>query len=206
MTDESAENAQRTAPRTTVSRVDGADRPDEDPLDGTVGTATFDSAERECPVELLHVEPDRGAAEVAAAFFHWSLPTVRVRSVTRLADAASVVDAVDCVVTEHRLPDGTGVELVGRARERGVQTPVLFHTTCHDPLVRSRALDAGADVYVRKRSKRGQYDRLIAAVRAHARTRVGARAHPDRDSDRSRPQHAPGHATGSPVLPVRSEE
>jgi len=137
-----------------------------------------------------------------AAFIEWKLDDVEIRSVDRLADAFGVVDDVDCVVTEHRLPDGTGVELVEHARERDVRTPIVFHTTRHDLLVESDAIGAGADAYVRKRSNRGQYDRLLEAIRGNVRTTESGDAKP-----------GPSHATHGPVgrsesapMPLLSEE
>lgn len=195
MTDRPYSNAHGTAPRTTADtdRSTNTDRgADTDQID----------ADEDPSIDLLHVEPDPRAAEVVAAFIDWGLDGVTVESVDRLADALGVVGNVDCVVTEHRLPDGTGVELVEYARGRDVRTPILFHTTCHDSLVESDAISAGADAYVRKRSNAGQYDCLLRAIRGHVRTAGSGDAKPD-PSDST---HAPAGRSESAPMPLLSEE
>ncbi|TKX76982.1 response regulator, partial [Halorubrum sp. SD626R] len=69
------------------------------------------------------------------------------------------------VVTEQRLPDASGVDLVERLRDRGVDAPVVFHTTCREVETGARALAAGADGYFSKRPERGQYDRILDRLR-----------------------------------------
>ncbi|WP_080505275.1 response regulator [Halorubrum aethiopicum] len=124
-------------------------------------TAAGDSTEGDDSVVLLHVEPDPGSAELLAAFVERFVEGVAVRSVAGMEPALDAVDEVDCVVTEQRLPDGSGVKLVERLRNRGVEAPVVFHTTCREDGTKARALEAGADAYFSKRSERGQYGRVL---------------------------------------------
>lgn len=114
---------------------------------------------------LLHVEPDPRSAELFSVFVDRFADGVAVRSVDGMAAALNAVDEADCVVTEHRLPDGSGVELVDRIRRRGVEVAVVFHTTCREAETEAAALDAGADAYFAKRSERGQYDRVLERLR-----------------------------------------
>jgi len=119
-------------------------------------------------VALLHVEPDPRSAELFSAFVDRFADGFAVRSVDGMAAALDAVDEADCVVTEQRLPDGSGVELVERLRERGNETSVVFHTTCREDETEVRALDAGANAYFSKRSERGQYDCILERLRALA--------------------------------------
>ena len=116
-------------------------------------------------VVLLHVEPDARSAELLAAFAERFADGFSVLSVDGMGAALDAVGAVDCVVTEQRLPDGSGVELVERLRERGSDVPVAFHTTCRERETEVRALDAGADAYFSKRPERGQCDRVLELLR-----------------------------------------
>ncbi|MDZ5812700.1 response regulator [Halorubrum sp. AD140] len=116
-------------------------------------------------VVLLHVEPDARSAELLAAFADRFADRFAVRSVGRMAAALDAVDEVDCVVTEQRLSDGSGVELVERLRGRGSEVPVVFHTTCRERATEAAALDAGADAYFSKRSERGQHDCVLDRIR-----------------------------------------
>ena len=124
-----------------------------------------DPAEGGGSLVLLHVEPDPRSAELLAAFAERFADGFAVRSVDEMGAALQAIDAADCVVTEQRLPDGSGVELVERLRERGRDVPVAFHTTCRERETEARALAAGADAYFSKRSERGQYDRLLERLR-----------------------------------------
>ncbi|OYR41492.1 hypothetical protein DJ82_04875 [Halorubrum sp. Ib24] len=127
--------------------------------------ADRDSTPEPDSVAVLHVEPDSRAAELFAAFTDRSVDGVTVRSVDGVAAAFDAADAVDCVVTEQRLPEGSGVELVRRLRRDGSDVPVLFHTTCREGETEALALEAGADGYFTKRSERGQYERLLERLR-----------------------------------------
>ncbi|WP_435074222.1 response regulator [Halorubrum sp. HHNYT27] len=120
-----------------------------------------DSADDGGPVVLLHVEPDVDSAELLAAFVERFADRFTVRSVDKMAAALDARDAVDCIVTEERLPDGSGVELVEELRARGSDVPVAFHTTCREAETEARAFDAGADAYFVKQPDRGQYDCIL---------------------------------------------
>lgn len=117
------------------------------------------------PITLLHVEPDAGSTELLAELLAAFAPDSSVRSADGMAAALDTADAVDCIVTEQRLPDGSGVELLERLHERGIDIPVVFYTTCRDAETEVRALNAGADAYFSKRPERGQYYRLIERLR-----------------------------------------
>lgn len=160
----------------------------------TQTAAGGDPSEDGGPVVLLHVEPDAGSVELLAAFAERFVDGFAVRSVDGMAAAVDAVDAVDGVVTEQRLPDGSGVELVERLRERGSDVPVVFHTTCRAAGTEARALDAGVDAYFTKRSKRGQYDCILERIRGLV---GGDDARNPRTAKTVFPD-APGTSTGAP--------
>lgn len=132
-------------------------------------TSQPDVPEPEIPgsdaIEVLHVEPDSRSAELLATFAAQFAERITVKSIERIETAFEAVAAADCVVTEQRLPDGSGVELVERLRATGHGLPVVFHTTCRGEDVEAAARGAGADAYFEKRSERGQYDRILERVR-----------------------------------------
>ncbi|PHQ39813.1 hypothetical protein DJ69_04625 [Halorubrum persicum] len=125
--------------------------------DRAAGDATEDGGS----VVLLHVEPDARSAELLAVFAERFADGFVVRSVDGMAAARREIDAADCIVTEQRLPDGSGVDLIERLRTRGVEVPVVFHTTCRGDEAAAKAFDAGADGFFSKRPERGQYDRIL---------------------------------------------
>ena len=88
--------------------------------------------------------------------------------------AAGVSAPFDAVVLDLGLPDGTGLGLLGRARGRGLTTPVIIATARDRIADRIAGLDAGADDYMVKPI---DLDELNARLRALER-RVGGRAAP----------------------------
>lgn len=129
-------------------------------------TAGDDSAEDDGEIVLLHVEPDGRSTELLAAFAERFADGFAVRSVDEMGAALDAADAVDSVVTEQRLPDGSGVALVERLRADRPNLPIVFHTTCRSEDAEAKAFAAGADAYFEKRSERGQYGCLLDRVRA----------------------------------------
>jgi DNA-binding response OmpR family regulator len=94
------------------------------------------------------------------------------------ADSAWLVAAAsapfDAVVLDLGLPDGAGLDLLRRARARGLVTPVIIATARDRVADRVAGLDAGADDYMVKPI---DLDELHARLRALER-RVGGRAAP----------------------------
>ena len=76
----------------------------------------------------------------------------------------------DAVVLDLGLPDGSGLELLKRARLRGVTTPVLIATARDRIADRIAGLDAGADDYMVKPI---DLDELAARLRAIERRITG---------------------------------
>lgn len=79
------------------------------------------------------------------------------------------VQPFDLVVTDLRLPDGDGLDIVRAARAVQKPAPVVVVTGFPSATSRQQALDAGASAYLAKPFSIGQFvaivDRLAAAVR-----------------------------------------
>jgi len=88
--------------------------------------------------------------------------------------AAGKTAAYDAVVLDLGLPDGSGLDLLKRARQRRVTTPVLVATARDRVADRIAGLDAGADDYM---VKPVDLDELAARLRAIER-RVAGRSEP----------------------------
>ena len=95
----------------------------------------------------------------------------------RTADAAHTAwlatgktAAYDAVLLDLGLPDGSGIELLRRARECRIATPVLIATARDRVADRIAGLDAGADDYMIKPI---DLDELAARLRAIERRVVG---------------------------------
>lgn len=99
---------------------------------------------------LLIVEDD--AALNFALETHFSELGYRVTGALTMADAwkqfASV--APDVVLLDQKLPDGTGLELLGRLLEREPGLPVIIITGAHDLELAIQAIQAGAYDFIYK--------------------------------------------------------
>ncbi len=84
--------------------------------------------------------------------------------------AAGKAAAYDAVVLDLGLPDGSGIDLLKRARQRRIATPVLIATARDRVADRIVGLDAGADDYMVKPI---DLDELAARLRAIERRVVG---------------------------------
>jgi len=174
------------------------DTVDPDPVDDTVDPDPVDDIADPEPIDVLHVEPDPRSAELLAAFAAYLSDRISVRSVGDAEAALAAVDDADCVVTEQRLPVGSGVDLVERLRRDGESLPVVFHTTHRGERMEARAFGAGADAYFEKRSVPRQYERILDRVRTLV----------DRGDTRRAASVSPPRVDGSSTVSnaVRSEE
>jgi DNA-binding response OmpR family regulator len=88
------------------------------------------------------------------------------------ADCEAAIDAqrYDLLLLDLGLPDGSGLGLLGLARERRIDTPVVIVTARDDVATRIAGLDAGADDYV---VKPFDFDELNARIRAVIRRHQG---------------------------------
>jgi FixJ family two-component response regulator len=56
----------------------------------------------------------------------------------------------DCVITDLQMPGMSGLDLLERLREHGIDTPVIVITAFPEPAVRQRALQLGARAFFSK--------------------------------------------------------
>ncbi|MEZ3143254.1 PAS domain-containing protein [Halobaculum sp. MBLA0143] len=86
-------------------------------------------------------------------------------TVVTVTDAATAVarlqaqSGVDLLVTDQRLPDGTGVDLIERVAERWSRTTTVLATADGDERVAADATAAGADAYVPLATPLGREER-----------------------------------------------
>jgi PAS domain S-box-containing protein len=97
----------------------------------------------------------------------------------RVTTADSVSDALvklrghptDVVVTEYRLPDGDGIELLREIRSIRDSLPVVLYTAHGSEQVASEAIQAGASSYIPKEGDES-VERLCETVDEHAMTGI----------------------------------
>ncbi|MEV7417310.1 response regulator [Streptomyces sp. NPDC089919] len=103
-------------------------------------------------IEVLVVEDDPRVARINAAYVA-KVPGFRtVGAAASVAAALAFVEevAVDLVLLDQYLPDGTGLDLVRRLRERGRHTDVIMVTAARDLATVQAAMRLGALQYLVK--------------------------------------------------------
>jgi DNA-binding response OmpR family regulator len=114
-------------------------------------------------VLVLVIEDELAVRELLG--FHLAQAGFRVREVGTLQDAWAELAGVDAVVLDWMLPDGSGIDWLGRLRAttRGERLPVLMLTARAREADKVSGLDAGADDYLVKPFSAAE---LVARLRA----------------------------------------
>ncbi|MDS0296241.1 response regulator [Halogeometricum luteum] len=108
-------------------------------------------------VRVLFVEGDGDPTPVSAARFA-GRDGIEVERVAEWAAAGRDAEAYDCVVTNHALSDGDGVEVVRAVGAAAPRVPVVLYTAVGDERTARAALRAGAADYVVARGTDGRSD------------------------------------------------
>jgi len=116
--------------------------------------------------QVLYVDPDdERAAPVVDALEEAGYAAERAR------DAGTALETVDadppaCVVSERRLPDGSGIGLLRAVRERAEDLPFIVFTAVGDEHQASEATSTGVTDYVPREPPEKQRGALVDAVGA----------------------------------------
>lgn len=120
--------------------------------------------ERE-PTEVLLVEDNLDHAKLAQDALA-DAGGYDVRHVRTRADALDRLESrdVDAVVVDYRLPDGDGLKLCTRLRDRSYEGTIVLLSSAAQDRLGDAAIEAGADTYVSKSAAFGM--RVADALRA----------------------------------------
>ncbi|HEX3866620.1 MAG TPA: response regulator transcription factor [Gemmatimonadaceae bacterium] len=117
-------------------------------------------------MRVLLVEDDADLATVVATgLIEQGMHVVR-EAAFEPARSRATLGAFDVIILDVMLPGGSGFELCGELRQRGIATPVLMLTAKDTVDDRVEGLDVGADDYL---TKPFAFRELVARVRALAR-------------------------------------
>ncbi|MEV7592947.1 response regulator [Streptomyces sp. NPDC089922] len=106
----------------------------------------------ETPMHVLVVDDDMRVARINAAYVE-KVPGFRVAAQAHSAAGAMeflAAHPVDLILLDHYLPDGNGLDLVRRLRERGHGTDVIMVTAARDLATVQAAMRLGALQYLVK--------------------------------------------------------
>lgn len=132
-----------------------------------------DAVEEPDRIRVLHVDDDPDFLELAEQFLRRADDRFEVETAANVAAAKRLLGAssVDCIVCDHELPDGTGLEFLGHVREAHPDLPFVLFTGRGSETIASEAISAGITDYIQKGSGTDQYEvlanRIENAVERH---------------------------------------
>ena len=98
---------------------------------------------------ILLVEDDKALA--MGTVFVLEAEGYTVRQAANISTAGTLLDdAVDLILLDVMLPDGSGYNFCRSVRERGIQIPIIFLTAMSEEVNIVQGLELGADDYVAK--------------------------------------------------------
>jgi signal transduction histidine kinase len=115
-------------------------------------------------LDILYVEDNAGDRELTRRHLARHAPHLRLAEAPTLRDAIEhlTTQKVDLVLSDYRLPDGTGLDLLEAVKARRIEVPVVLVTGSGDADAAVRLLKAGAADYIAKRP--GYLDTLPAIL------------------------------------------
>jgi DNA-binding NtrC family response regulator len=118
-------------------------------------------------IRVLHVDDDPSFARLTACSLAEIDGGIEVRSET---DPTAVLDRLsdgtpECVVSDYRMPDVDGLELLERVRERHPDLPFILFTGQGTEAIENEAIAADVTDCVSKGGGIAQFERLAARIR-----------------------------------------
>jgi len=148
-------------------------------LDSVPAVDDGDTATGDHVVNVLHVDDKPDFLEMASSFLERELDDSVVHTAT---DAATALDRladtrVDCVVSDYKMPDMDGLELLQRVREREPDVPFILFTGKGSEEIASEAISKGVTDYLQKGTDVDQYTVLANRIENAVGRHTAERAH-----------------------------
>jgi DNA-binding NtrC family response regulator len=124
---------------------------------------------------VLLVDDDPGVSEVLGLLLERESYAVSQAATRKQAIALVESREFDVVVTDLKLPDGTGLDVIAGVRSRRPRLPIIMITSYSSMESAIDALRAGANDYVIKPFDNDEFLRAISRALSERRTVRGAR-------------------------------
>lgn len=129
------------------------------------------------PITVLFVDDDQQWAQYMASELEHEDPAFSVRVAGNVNEAVIALGedhSIDCVVTDFRMPEVDGIELLEHVSDSHPQLPVILVTGDGSEDVAARAISAGVTDYIRKDPLADQAPVFVTRIRqAVERARLG---------------------------------
>jgi CheY-like chemotaxis protein len=103
-------------------------------------------------ITILFVDDERQLLSVLASNLEENIESLDVVTASNATEAVERLEsiAVDCVVSDYKMPGSDGLELLERCRERDPDVPFILFTSKGSEDIASRAIDADVTDYLQK--------------------------------------------------------
>jgi len=108
-------------------------------------------------IHVLHVDDDASHLDVLKIFLRNIDPSIEVVSTSSPSEVLSKLgEPFDCIVSDYRMPEMTGIELAEKVRQTS-SIPFILYTGHGSEEVAERAFTVGIDDYIRKEMDPSHY-------------------------------------------------
>jgi two-component system sensor histidine kinase/response regulator len=130
-------------------------------------------------INILHVDDDQDLLELTAIKLFRLSKNLNLMSAQGIHDALEVIknNRIDCVISDYRLVNGTGIELLGKVRELVQNMPFIMYTGQGNEEIAIESLRAGANDYYVKDTSSVHYERLLNSIRRSVQSAERDRRH-----------------------------
>jgi PAS domain S-box-containing protein len=119
------------------------------------------------PIRVLHVDDDPDLSDLTASFLEREDSRITVQTALNAAEGLDRLDDdgdIDCVISDHDMPGGTGIDFLESVRERDADIPFILYTGKGSESVASDAISSGVTDYLQKGGGTEQYEILANRV------------------------------------------
>ncbi|SDX06684.1 GAF sensor hybrid histidine kinase [Haloarcula vallismortis] len=115
---------------------------------------------------MLHVDDEPDFLDVATGILEQQSSNLTVITATSAAEALDrlATASVDCIISDYRMPEKDGIELLKAIREEHPDLPFILFTGAGSEAVASDAIAAGATDYLRKGHGTDRYELLANRI------------------------------------------
>ena len=110
----------------------------------------MDTIEVSMPIRILCVEDYADIARYLRMLLEFDGYEVTIADSLAQGLTSIRTQPFDLILLDYGLPYGTGLDLCREARRAGVRTPIVFFTVNDDPFLKSLAVGAGAQDFIKK--------------------------------------------------------
>ena len=123
-------------------------------------------------IRILFIDDEKDDAELVELNLKKASLDVTTVSTPREALALLKKQDFDCIVSDYKMPEMTGIELCAEIRKTS-NIPFIIYTAWDSEIVANAALAAGVDYYIRKQGDLAHFENLARSVEHAVEMRHG---------------------------------